>query len=119
MHFIKSLAVPAIALLAMIQYCPAPVLPIISITINLGSTAAWIGAIGGVAGAVTGGISAAKDSRDLTVKRSHPQREFKGRIKRQDTANLGLGTAWEDCRKQLANAFVTFSAPSPGSKLDL
>ncbi|CRG86348.1 hypothetical protein PISL3812_03353 [Talaromyces islandicus] len=127
MHAISQVLVPTIALLAMVQYCPAPFIPIAaglaaSTAEALGTAAAAgasaatttstvagvVGAAGGVAGAVEGGISAANSKRDL--------RNFNSRIKkRQDVSKLGLGTAWPNCINELGSAHLTFSSPSSSS----
>ncbi len=120
MHSISKAIVPATALLAMVQYCPAPFLPAVavavavsagSISIDAGSIAGVVGAAGGVAGAVEGGIQA-HHSRDIESK----PHQFMSRIKHQDLSSLGLGTAWPDCHSQLGSANLNFSSPSTSSK---
>lgn len=120
MHSISKAVVPAIALLAMVQYCPAPFLPAIAVaaalggvtvSVDAGSIAGVIGAAAGVAGAVEGGIQA-HHSRDIESK----PRQFMSRIKRQALSNLGLGTAWPDCHSELKSAHLSFSSPSTSSK---
>ena len=119
MHSISKVFLPAITLLAMVQHCPAPIiLPLAvlagmgGVSVSAGSIAGVIGAAAGVAGAVEGGISAHHGRRDVEPK----PREFMNRIKRQDTSDLGLGTAWSDCHSQLTSAYLTFSAPATSSK---
>lgn len=105
MPSISKAAVSAFALVAMVQYCPAPFLALIpeAVAVGMGAVGSAVGAAGTVAGSVTAGIEGSKGKRT----------EFNSRIKRQD---YGLGTAWQDCHDELVGASVTFSAPSIGSE---
>lgn len=120
MHAISQVLVPTIALLAMVQYCPAPFVPAVAAAAAVAGTASTVstvagvvGASGAVAGAIEGGVSAArsgKSKRDLRL--------FNSRInKREDLSNLGLGTAWPNCVSELKSASLTFSSPSSNGKL--
>lgn len=113
MHAISKLVVPTIALLGMVQYCPAPFIPAIAAVVagvSAADAAGVIGAAAGVAGAVEGGVSAAHGKRDAS-------RVFNSRInKRQEISNLGLGTAWPDCISELGSRTLTFSSPDSSSK---
>jgi hypothetical protein len=112
MPCISKLLAPTVALLAMVQYCPAPFIAAIGAAVagvSAADAAAVIGTAAGVAGAVEGGI-ADKSSK----------RHFNSRIKkRQDISNLGLGTAWPDCMDELQSSTLTFSSPSANSKLNI
>jgi hypothetical protein len=109
MPSISKTALPALVLLAMVQYCPAPFLAAIppAVAVGLGAVSAVVGAAASVAGVVTGALTKRDEfTSELTS-------EFNSRIKRQD---FGTGTAWQDCHGQLTGANIVFSGPSPGSK---
>jgi hypothetical protein len=112
MYAISKLVVPTIALLGMVQYCPAPFIPAIAAAgISAADAAGVIGAAAGVAGAVEGGVQAGHSKRDAS-------RVFNSRIKkRQDISKLGLGTAWSDCMSELGSSTLTFSSTDSSSKL--
>ncbi|TVY16137.1 hypothetical protein LARI1_G006239 [Lachnellula arida] len=103
----STTALPAVALIAMVQYCPAPFLAAIpeAVAIGIGAASGVVSAISSVAGNVESGIG----KREVEL-----ARDFNSRIKRQD---YGTGTAWPDCKKQLGSAKVTFSAPAVGTVL--
>jgi len=107
----SATAVPAVALLAMVQYCPAPFFAAIpaAVAAGMGAVGSVVGAAGAVTGAVEAGLASHGHKREVEF-----ARDFNSRIKgRQD---YGTGTAWSDCHSQLSSAKVTFSAPSTGSK---
>ncbi|OKL63624.1 hypothetical protein UA08_00956 [Talaromyces atroroseus] len=114
MHAISKVLAPTVALLTMVQYCPAPFISAIAgvvAGVTASDTAAVVGAAAGVAGAVEGGISASHKKRDIP-------RPFNSRIKkRQDLSNLGLGTAYPDCLDELKGTTLTFSRPSDNTVL--
>jgi len=103
----STTALPAIALIAMVQYCPAPFFAAIPTAVAAGMGA--VGSVVGAAGAVSGAVEAGIGKREVEF-----ARDFNSRIKRQD---YGTGTAWSDCKKQLGTAEVTFSAPAVGTVL--
>ncbi|KUL88421.1 hypothetical protein ZTR_05414 [Talaromyces verruculosus] len=112
MYAISKLVVPTIALLGMVQYCPAPFIPaIVAGGISAADAAGVIGAAAGVAGAVEGGVQAGHSKRDAS-------RVFNSRIKkRQDISNLGLGTAWSDCMSELGSSTLNFSSTDSSTVL--
>lgn len=113
-----STAISAAALLGLIQFCPAPFLAaIVPVAIEGATAAAWVGAAGGVLGggaAAAQAVEAAKGKkRDVTA---FPRDILHSRVKRQGTMNE---LAWEECHSDLGSATVGFSAPAPGSKLNI
>jgi hypothetical protein len=113
MPSISKTVLPAIAVIAMVQYCPAPFLAAIpaAVAVGLGAVSSVVAATASVAGVVTSAIIKREEGADELTGEVNP--EFYSRIKRLD---FGLGTAWQDCHNQLAGAHVVFSGPSPGSK---
>ncbi len=97
----KSATISAIALAAMVQFCPAPFLALIpeAVAVGLGAVSGVIGAAGGIAGAVEGGIAA-----------SHSRARVRQTKRQQQNPQ-----AWNDRHGQLGSATVTFSAPAVGS----
>jgi len=108
MPSISKTVISVVALVAMVQYCPAPFLAAIpaATAAGISAAAAGVSAAAAVAGTV---VTAVKDKRDVVENK----REFVSRIKRQD---IGLGTAWQDCHNQLTGASLIFSGPEPGSE---
>lgn len=110
MYPFKTVTISAIALMALVQFSPAPFLAIPeAVAAGIGTVSGVVGAAGATAGAVEGGIAASH---------SHRKRVRAGRfpvgIKRQ--APDANQQAWNDCHTQLGSASVTFSAPSTSSK---
>jgi len=102
----STIAISTVALLAGVQYCPAP--PLVAVigidTITAIGTAATVA--GTVSSTVEGAVSDAKGKRGLDG--------FQSRVRRGD---YGLGTAPQDCKNQLTSAHVTFSRPSGNNVL--
>jgi hypothetical protein len=115
----SKVTVQTVALVAMVQYCPAPFLAAIpaGVAAGIATASAVVGAVSSVAGVV---VSAVKD-RDL--EEVNAPRTFISRVKRSpqgvDLSTIGFGTAFDDCKTQLGSASVTFSGPAPGSKISL
>jgi len=104
MPSISNIAISTIALLASIQYCPAPSAVAKA---GIGGITDIIDSIGGLATTIDGIVKNHEgNKRDLV--------SFNSRINRRD---YGLGTAPQDCQNQLHGAYVTFSQPSSNSKL--
>jgi hypothetical protein len=117
----SKVTVQTVALVALVQYCPAPFLAAIPVAVAAGleTASAVVGATAAVAGVV---VAAVKKDRDLEAVEA---RTFISRVKRTpspqgvDLSTIGFGTAFDDCKSQLAGASVTFSGPAPGSKIAL
>ncbi|KAI0010572.1 hypothetical protein F4779DRAFT_616539 [Xylariaceae sp. FL0662B] len=104
MPSLKKMTVSTVAVVALVQLCPAPFLAAIpaAVSAGIGAAGACVGAAGAVAGAVEGGIN-----------HGHRLGRSQSRVKRQ-AANQ---QAWNDCHHQLGSAKVVFSAPSTGNIL--
>ncbi|EHK99446.1 hypothetical protein GLAREA_06613 [Glarea lozoyensis ATCC 20868] len=113
----SKVIVQAVALVVLVQYCPAPFLAAIpaAVAAGIGAASAAVSAAAAVAGVVVDAVK----NRDL--EEVNAPRTFISRVKRApqgfDISTIGFGTAFEDCKTQLNGASVTFSGPAPGTVL--
>lgn len=95
--FGQSAVISAVALLGLVQYCPAP--PVAAII-------GWSAVAGAVTAGTAAGIAVGHDKRRRIGKSS-------GKALRQDANQQ----AWDDCDSQVPGAAVHVSFPQPGSLL--
>ena len=112
----NKVIVSGAALLGLVQFCPAPFLLAIpiAVTIDLGSAAAWVTAVGVVAGSGASAASAIEASHGKKKARDVP---FTIRIKPRQ--QYGTQLAWEECHSDLGSATVGFQSAGVGSKSPL
>ncbi|KKY27865.1 hypothetical protein UCRPC4_g00845 [Phaeomoniella chlamydospora] len=81
-------AASAAVVFASVQFCPAPfaAIPVV-VEIELGSTAAWVGAIGGVVGGASAAASAVKGAHGGNQNGDVQDASPYSGIKRQDDSN--------------------------------
>lgn len=111
----KSAAISSLAAVGLVQYAPAPFVAIpVVISVEMGSVAAWAGAVGGVAG---GAAATATAIENAHKKKRSVEGESWTAVKRQDDGTYGTKLAWEECRDDIKKATVSFTVPEPGSEL--
>jgi hypothetical protein len=96
-------ALSSIAAAGLVQYAPAPFLPVIgvAVTIEMGSAAAWAGAAGGILGGSAAVATAISNSKKKSVGSEFPVKP----AKRQDP-QYGTQLAWELCRDDVGSATI-------------
>jgi hypothetical protein len=115
---LKNTIISATALVALVQFCPAPFLAAIpaAVAVGIGTVSTAASAAAAVGGTVTQAIQAGKGSRvmrrEQLAQRAAAVEDFARVAARQEQNQR----AWELCREQLGSASLTFSGPSPGSK---
>lgn len=111
----STILTPVVALLAMVQYCPAPafIAPVVAAAAEAGgvSTGTIVGGtvagVVGTAGTVGGSVAIENDGDNPLRKRSNSRiYQMRGT---PDLSGLGLGTAWPDCMNALKSADLKFS----------
>jgi hypothetical protein len=115
----KNIVAP-IALLALVQHCPAPFLAAIppAVAAGVGTASAVISTAATVAGTVAGAIQNGKMARDATpVVARDSWAGLHGYVAKRQDEEYGTGTAWQDCATQLQGADVVFSVTGPGAIL--
>jgi hypothetical protein len=114
--FTQALAASA-TFVALSQLCPAPIAPVITIAVEMGTAAAWVGAAGGITGGAAStalAIEGAKNKkRDLASPPENVSEPFFSRIKQRQVQNE---LAWEECHDDLAGVEIGITAPAQGSK---
>jgi hypothetical protein len=112
----QALAATA-AFVSLSQLCPAPIVPVITIAVEMGTAAAWVGAAGGIAGgAASTAIAiegAKKKKRDVASPSQEVSQPFFSRIKQRQVQNE---LAWEECHDDLAGVTIGITSPAVGSK---
>ena len=106
--------VSAAALVGLVQFCPAPFAAIpVAVSINMGTAAAWVGAVGGIVGGTAGAanaiINGVRKPKEKARDVQHPRRTMSAK-------RYGEQIAWERCRDDVKTADVDFTAPGPGRK---
>jgi hypothetical protein len=117
MHSWIPTTISLAAALALLQSCTAPVVPLIAVTIEMGTAAAWVGAAGGIAGGAASAAIAVENAhhhgkRDAVVEDTTTTGFRSRMLPRQEQNQL----AWQECHDDLGSANVAFWAPAEGRK---
>lgn len=109
MSSFKTTVISATALVAMVQFCPAPFVPAIAEAVAVGFST--VGDVVSAAGTVAGTVQTVED---LTSK----VRRFDDHLLayRQTSTPDANQLAWQLCHEQLGSASLDFSSPAKGSK---